>query len=202
MERMMDLESPSIAENLGNFWRNLSFKEVSSFSQLYSCGICLELRAWKRQEMCDTNIGKMRKFLRQRVRKKSSLEYACYGCERAGGCAIDKSMCRDASQVPQPTCYWHSGQLGNLTIEMVSLLKRSESGSCSCWRGWVSRGQESLKIYFERFAANLFLSNRCTRQASRTLLKKIFPLFCVTYRVFFNTGPPPKISKFRKVNLG
>ena len=115
MERMMDLESPSIAENLGNFWRNLSFKEVSSFSQLYSCGICLELRAWKRQEMCDTNIGKMRKFLRQRVRKKSSLEYACYGCERAGGCAIDKSMCRDASQVPQPTCYWHSGQLGNLT---------------------------------------------------------------------------------------
>ena len=22
------------------------------------------------------------------------------------------------------------------------------------------------------------------------------------YRVFFNTGPPPKISKYRKVNLG
>ena len=42
MEEMMDLESPSIAQNLRIFWRNLTFKEVSSFSQLYSCEICLE----------------------------------------------------------------------------------------------------------------------------------------------------------------
>ena len=79
---------------------------------------------------------------------------------------------------------------------MLALLKRSESGSCSCWRGSVSRGQESLKIYFERFAANLFLSSRCTGQASRapTLLKKIFLLFVFFFCVKV-VSPNFQISK-------
>ena len=51
MEQMMDLESPPIAENLGNFKRNLSFKEMSSFSQLYSSWICLGLSFWKSKKI-------------------------------------------------------------------------------------------------------------------------------------------------------
>ena len=82
---------------------------------------------------------------------------------------------------------WHvgycDGQSENLyktffDIYPHTLAIRSPCGAKSLWivekaRKWklhqveVSRGQESLKIYFERFAANLFLSSRCTGQPSR-----------------------------------